>query len=109
MFVRQNARRQRGRKTVGSDEITWKDFVSAVAEMFESLARAVKALAEYMGMSADVIFPGGYTPIEYARKKCKRKIAREQLQLIKRKSLRITPWCSVPNMVWKKGRWVKRG
>lgn len=102
-------KRQRGWATVGSDEIAWSDFVAAVAEMLEPLARAAEALAEYMGMPADDIFPGGYTPMEYARRKCKGEIARKQLQLIKRKSLRITPWCSVPNTVWKKGRWVKRG
>lgn len=109
MFVRQNARRQRGRKTVGSDEITWKDFVSAVAEMFESLARAVKALAEYAGAADEVLFPAGYTPIEFARKRCRKKFIREMFRQDRRKISHIIPCCCVPNTVWKKGRWVRRG
>lgn len=90
------------------------EFVSAIAEMFapiaEPIERAVKAFEELGKMSSDDLFFEGYTPMEYAQRKCKREIIREVYR---------PAWCeifsyiprprSVPGMIRKKGRWVKRG
>lgn len=110
MYVRRNEKRQRGRGTVGSDEIAWSDFVAAVAEMIAPLARAAEALAKYGKMSAEDIVFWGYAPIEYARMIGRREIIREMFRPAGRRYFCIFQCSlSVPGMVRKRGRVVKRG
>lgn len=86
------------------------ELISSIADFEQGVKRVFKALAEYKKMSSEDLFAEGYTPPEYAQRKCKREIIREIFRPGARKYFRAFPCSrSVPGMVRKRGRMVKRG
>ena len=89
------------------------ELISAIADMFDAFApaveRAVEVLAEYRKMPSDDFFFEGYTPMEYAQRKCKREIIQEIFRPCERRYFIFPCLCGVPGIIRKKGRFVKRG
>lgn len=85
------------------------EFISALAGIAAPLEKAFEALREYRKISADDFFVEGYTPMEYARRNCKEAIIREVFRPCECRYLIFSCLCSVPGMIRKRGRWVKRG